>query len=264
MPVVEETLELIEELVDGADITVKAVSLGLFYAGVSIESTSGSHGGVAYVFRDNPSCKPLETSGEYHEMDAVSLAKLSLSSSLAEASIGVASMNALSQLIVEENRERYRPVSIDVADLVKEGENVAMVGYMGPVIGKLVEKGCRVNVVEMRQVENPVVPVVQPDLMEDTLKEADVVIVTGSSLVNRTIDEILDMSIAPRVFAVAGPTASIIPDVLFDHGVTAVMGVTVTDPEEMIKVVSQGGGTRRLIARCAKKRACLSNFFKSK
>lgn len=261
--IVEETLELIRERIEGLNVEVEGVAVGLFYAGVALRTSHGLHGGVAYVFRASSSCSPIDGAGSLHELDPLDLAALSLSANLVEASIGVATLNALSQAIMERDPS-YTPVTLDVADIVNEGENVVMVGYMEPVLKKLLDKKCKVVVSEIAKVDNAIVPVVPPSEAESHLKKADVVVITGSTLVNKTIDEFLELDLKARVVAVAGPTASILPDVLFDRGATAVMGVTITDPKEMLQVVSQGGGTKQLLSTCAHKKAYLSHHYRKR
>ncbi|MHA1580956.1 MAG: Rossmann-like domain-containing protein, partial [Candidatus Baldrarchaeia archaeon] len=46
-------------------------------------------------------------------------------------------------------------------------------------------------------------------------------------------------------------------DPLFKRGVTAIMGARITNVDLMLKVVSEAGGTRRLLSSCAKKFAII-------
>ena len=45
-----------------------------------------------------------------------------------------------------------------------------------------------------------------------------------------------------RELALVGPTAGILPTVLFDHGATAVATVKVKDANKVMKNISEGGG----------------------
>ncbi|MEM3466116.1 MAG: DUF364 domain-containing protein [Candidatus Jordarchaeales archaeon] len=257
--IIKETLELVRERLSGLEVIVEGVAVGLFYAGVVVRSNHGVHGGVAYVFRAAPSCSPVKNAGSLHELDPLTLAELSLSPNLAEAAVGVAAINALSQVAMCEDA-RYRPVNVDVTDIVRKNERVAVIGYMEPVIRKLLGKTREVIVSEIIKVDNPIVPILPPSEAEPHIETANVVIITGSTLVNKTIDEILSTKLRAREVAVAGPTASILPDILFDHGVTSVMGIEITDPSKMLRVITQGGGTQQLLSTCARKKA----YFKPK
>ncbi len=252
--ILDETLKLIKENLNELDVKTTGVAVGLFYSGVVFQFNRCLYGGVAYVFREL--CPPTFKAGILHELNPFTLAELSLSPNLVEASVGVASLNALSQIIMEKNH-KYEKFSIDVADLVRKDESVVMVGYMEPVIKKLLEKTRRIIVSETKQLTRTIVRVVPSSDAVEHLTTADVVIITGSTLVNKTIDEILRLDLKAREVAVVGPTASILPNVLFDHGVTAVMGVEVTDPNKMLQIICQGGGTRQLLLSCAQKKAYL-------
>ena len=41
-----------------------------------------------------------------------------------------------------------------------------------------------------------------------------------------------------------GPTASMIPDILFDYGVNIVAGMKIFNTDSTIKVLQEGGGTK--------------------
>ncbi|RJS90635.1 hypothetical protein CW705_05950 [Candidatus Bathyarchaeota archaeon] len=44
-----------------------------------------------------------------------------------------------------------------------------------------------------------------------------------------------------------------IPHPLFRKGITAVMGVKIRDPSVMMRIVSEAGGTRQMLVKCAEK-----------
>jgi uncharacterized protein (DUF4213/DUF364 family) len=81
---------------------------------------------------------------------------------------------------------------------------------------------------------------------EDLLPKADVVVATGSSLANGTIDRILELSNNASEFALVGPSVNVIPNPLFDKGVTAMGGVKILDGDKMIQIIAEGGGTPQL------------------
>ncbi|MEJ2102603.1 MAG: DUF364 domain-containing protein [Desulfobacterales bacterium] len=79
------------------------------------------------------------------------------------------------------------------------------------------------------------------DQSEETIATADVLIVTGVTLVNHTLEEILKVARQDAEIAVIGPTASMLPDVLFEHGVRVMGGVWVKKPDELLDVLAAGG-----------------------
>ncbi len=87
---------------------------------------------------------------------------------------------------------------------------------------------------------------------------SDIVIITGLTLVNNTIDNLL-ASILPRSqIIVTGPSSSLIPDALFKNNVK-IMGLTrITNPELLFTVVSEAGTGFHLFKYCAEK-FCIVN-----
>jgi uncharacterized protein (DUF4213/DUF364 family) len=60
---------------------------------------------------------------------------------------------------------------------------------------------------------------------------------TGSTIVNGTIDELLGYAAHARSVGLYGPSASIIPDVLFEEGVDFVLSHRVQDPQRFIEAL---------------------------
>ena len=88
--------------------------------------------------------------------------------------------------------------------------------------------------------------------MGATLDKSDVVISTGTAIVNHTIDIILSTMNRGQRIALIGPTASMIPDAFFKMGVKVMAGVRILDPDLMIKVLKQGGSGYHLFKECSK------------
>jgi uncharacterized protein (DUF4213/DUF364 family) len=82
-----------------------------------------------------------------------------------------------------------------------------------------------------------------------------VVIITGTTIVNHTIDPILSFIKNGTRTAMIGPTASMIPDAIFKKGVQVMAGVRILDPDLMIKVLKQGGSAFHLLKECSEKNA---------
>jgi uncharacterized protein (DUF4213/DUF364 family) len=77
--------------------------------------------------------------------------------------------------------------------------------------------------------------------MKDALEKSSVAILTGTSIVNHTIDQILSLLRNGIRAAIIGPTASLIPDAFFKRGVRIMAGVQISNPDLMIKILKQGG-----------------------
>jgi uncharacterized protein len=94
---------------------------------------------------------------------------------------------------------------------------------------------------------------VPADRAAEVLPASDAVILTGSTLVNHTLDDLLAL-IPPRAFTVlVGPSGGLLPDVLFRRGVDLIGTIRILDPETMFTVVSEAGAGYHLFRSCAEK-----------
>lgn len=79
---------------------------------------------------------------------------------------------------------------------------------------------------------------------ERGLPGCQVVIITALTLINHTIDHLLQLS-GDAAVALVGPSTPMLP-LLGERGVSHLFGMEVVDVDRTLAVVSQGGGTRRL------------------
>jgi uncharacterized protein (DUF4213/DUF364 family) len=88
---------------------------------------------------------------------------------------------------------------------------------------------------------------------QQTLSDAKIVIITGMTLVNNTIDGLLQ-SIPPQAQTiVTGPSSSILPDVLFQNNVKIIGSIRITNPDMLLELAGQGGSGFHLFKYCAQK-----------
>ncbi|WP_319579866.1 Rossmann-like domain-containing protein [uncultured Methanospirillum sp.] len=166
---------------------------------------------------------------------------------LGRRSVGLAALNALSQPLVTDEvlLEKGYKVGIEVKDLVRSDDNLVIVGYGGLV--KSYAGRCReLHVTDQRPVEafrttiigetityGPAGITVHPaDENREVLADADVAIITGSTLVNGTFEEVVGYAKNARIRALYGSSAQLLPDVLFENGITIAMSVAISDPEK--------------------------------
>ena len=87
---------------------------------------------------------------------------------------------------------------------------------------------------------------------------SDIVIITGLSLVNNTIDGLLSAVSPQSQVIVTGPSSSIIPDVLFQNHVNIIGATRITNTELALELASQEGSGYHLFKYCAQK-ICILN-----
>ncbi|MEM4576570.1 MAG: DUF364 domain-containing protein [Candidatus Nezhaarchaeales archaeon] len=174
------------------------------------------------------------------------LVELSKSWDLGERIVGVASINALSAPYIAESKgvKLLKGNLVNYIDL-RKGDLVVMVGNMRPFKEPIKEKGC--NLIVLERSPHLMDDDTFPDLAaEDVVPKADVLIISGTSIANGTIDRLLKLAKRAREIALTGPSASACPKVLFDNGITVIGCVRVLEPFMVVKVVSEGGGTLAL------------------
>jgi uncharacterized protein (DUF4213/DUF364 family) len=90
-------------------------------------------------------------------------------------------------------------------------------------------------------------PGVLPDWAASAaLPECQVVLISATTLLNRTVDALLDLVGPAREVAILGPSTPLLSELFAGRGVTLLAGVQVVDPDQVLRIVSEGGGTRQL------------------
>ncbi|MEM3565274.1 MAG: DUF364 domain-containing protein [Candidatus Bathyarchaeia archaeon] len=243
--IIRELLHFVKAQIEDINaIQAKRVLIGLGYTAVQL---STGHVGLCYTFSSEiaPNCCQIwRKAGTLAGSSAIKIAELSLSWDLSEAVVGVAALNALSQLAMEKNLDRYVIAEGDLIDQLKirRNDTVVLVGNIHPFIPKIMEKTRKIFILErnprMREAN------VFPDTAADEiLPQATIAIITGTTLANGTIDHLLELSKTAKEVALVGPTANMFPDPLFKRGVTIIGGIRITDSNKVLQVVSEGGGT---------------------
>jgi uncharacterized protein (DUF4213/DUF364 family) len=180
---------------------------------------------------------PVRDSGHLLNKDVVYLARMALSSSPLEASIGMATINSLIEV------DESHCVELNAGDLLVsqgEGKKVAIVGHF-PFVPRLRAAAREVWVIE----KNPQEGDLDESASEKFLPQADVIGITGTAFTNGTIEHLLSLCNSRAYIVILGGTAPLLP-VLFDYGVSAISGTQVTDPEIVLRCVSQGATFRQI------------------
>ncbi len=175
--------------------------------------------------------------GSLDERSALELAQYATSDSALEASIGVAAVNSL--LDVDEER----CVELNAADwLAEQGRDrkVVVVGSF-PFIPRLRDEVGTLWVLERYPGEG------ERDAKEasDLIPQADVVAITGTALINHTLEGLLELCRPDSSVMVLGPSTPLSP-VWFDYGVHVISGTKVVDPELVLRLISQGATFRQV------------------
>lgn len=239
------------------EIEVKDVRIGLAYTGVLL---SENYGGVACTPLYEFSCCPaLGLVGSLKGKTADKLLELALSKNSLKAAIGIATANALSHRLRDLEPENFPVSNIDVLDLIKPGDRVAMIGYFGPLVPKILKITEKLTVLEKREIGSPQTRTLPSEKAREVLPVSDVIILSASTLANRTFDELLSLRGTAREVILLGPSTPLYPEPFFQRGITAVMGTRIFDSLAMLTIVSEAGGTKKLHQYCGEKIAFRKN-----
>ena len=189
------------------------------------------HWGLASSFRqEHPHHGRVRDVGKMRGKPAPELAEYAKSDNLLEASIGMAAINSLLEV---DEAECSNDNAGDILALKGRGKNIAVVGHF-PFTGQLKKVARKLWVIE----QHPSGEDLPAEAAEDILPRADVVGLTGTSLINHTFEDL--MSLCKDKFVVmVGPTSPLSP-VIFDHGVDVISGIRVIQPERMLACITEG------------------------
>lgn len=223
-----------EILADLPDAPVRDVVVGAHWTAV----VSRRCGLSSTIPDDTPHAhQDVRDAGRLHLKSARELAEYARSSNPLEAGIGVAAINSLLPV------DPSGAVEVNASHVLAErgrGRTVAVVGRF-PFLPKLREQVGRLEVLERRPAEGERPASDAPDV----LPGADVVALTGSALVNGTLDGLLALCRPDATVLVLGPTTPLSP-VLFDHGADLLAGTLVLDEARVLKTISQGASFRQV------------------
>jgi hypothetical protein len=233
---------LLDEICDlllpsAAGAAVADVRIGLGYTAVLLEEGKC---GLAYTFRDDipEGCSVIRSAGTLAGRRAAELADWARSSDPLAASVGLATLNALAP----------PPPGATAADLLAllcpaPDDEIAMVGNFAPLVEPLRKHCGALHVLERHPA--PGSGLLPESAAPDVLPRCQVAILSATALINRSLDGLLQLCRSAREIAILGPSTPMLPGVFGRRGVTLLSGVAAVAPERLLRIISEGGGTRQ-------------------
>ena len=227
-----------QEIVEGE---ILAVQVGLWRTAVLAKTENGIRCGLAASLSNqdarNKKLFAVKDAGRLHTKGYRELAAMIDSTSQTEASIGFATINALLPAeplqLIEENASKYLTEHCS-------GKKIALIGHF-PFIELLRGKFQNLWVFELNPRDDDLPAALAPEY----LPQADVVVLTATTLVNHTFEGLMPYcQNATRVLMV-GPSTPI-SSVMFNSGLTTLSGTIVLKPEETLLGIGQAGSMHAL------------------
>ena len=229
-------MAILDDLLQGLgerDAPVREVRLGLRATAVWSRRL-----GLAYAFPRDPDAHGREDTGEGQRLidkSARELAELARASDLENASIGIAAVNSL----IPQPERLKEGEGFEVILRHGRSRHVALVGHF-PFADRLRPLVRELTILELHPREGDL----PASESARVLPAADVAVITASSVINHTLEGLLAQARGKPVILL-GPSAPLAP-VLLDHGITAVCGSLVLDPQAALRDVSEAVSFRRM------------------
>jgi uncharacterized protein len=230
----QQLLEYLEP--HAAGLTIADVRIGLGYTAVRLDN---GHAGVAWTPDSNAACcTHFQRAGKLVHSPAGELVALCADKNSALArTLGLATVNALLASLPRPDSSREEVIA--ALDITAE-DRVAMVGYFGPIINQLKSTGCKLDIIELIREKGETLT---PEQGKQALADCSVAIITGTSLINGSFDDVLAGVGKPRAAVLLGPSTPFCPQVFSGTKITHLAGAWVRDADMVLRIASEGGGT---------------------
>jgi len=263
--ILRETLVAIREILgpDLDGLTIERAVIGLFFTGVKL--SNGIAGACATPIKTIPEAVCCPTSamamplpGKLRGRPALDLAKEALGGHGIRRAVGIAAMNALADTCwrCRPHPETELRLGIDAFDAteIRPGEKVVVVGAFVPFLRELKRRHQPFLVLEQdpATLKPDELPFFRPANEASTVvPEADVLLITGTTLINDTLEELLHLAKPAARVTMVGPTVSLLPDAFLRRGADILGTVRITAPDEFLETLAEGGSGYHFLGRSA-------------
>jgi uncharacterized protein (DUF4213/DUF364 family) len=246
-------------------ITIERAVVGLFFTGVQL--SNGIAGSSATPIKTIPEavCCPssamaMPFPGKLRGRRAADLAREALSEHGIRRAVGIATVNALAECCWQ-----HRPhpdvellSGVDAFDAtdIRLGDKVVVVGAFAPFLKELKRRGQDFLVLEQdpATLKADELPFFRPaEQAAEVLPHADVALITGATLVNNTLEDLLALTRRDARVTVVGPTVGMLPDAFLTRGADVLGCVRITEPDSFLELLAEGGSGYHFFGRSAQK-----------
>jgi hypothetical protein len=156
-----------------------------------------------------------------------------------ERAIGLAAANAL---VAARPAASVTGGDILRALALRTEDRVGMVGCFEPLIAPLQAQVAALTIFERSG--SWTIGVQPAERAHDLLPTCSVALITSTALITEGLDALLEAAAGCREVALLGPSTPLLAEAFTDTPVTWLSGVRIENPERVLQIVSEGGGTR--------------------
>ena len=264
--ILNETIGRVTDILgrDLAAITVERAVIGLFFTGVKL--SAGTAGTCATPHDAAPAdiCCPVSA----HRVAFRRIAGRPASEVMQDAlsgdglarAVGIATLNALADLCWQ--RRPHPDVALlantDAFDATElhERDRVVLVGAFIPFLKELKRRHQPYLVLERSpaMLKSEEMPFYRPaETAPQVVPEADVLLITGSTLLTDTLEDLLALARPDARITVLGPTVGLLPDAFLARGADILGSVRITRPDDFLDLLAEGGSAPHFLGASAEK-----------
>lgn len=153
--------------------------------------------------------------------------------------LALGAFNALSQYLMK--RAGFDPSTLPRhADSDLPDARIGMVGFFGPLIERYLAQGKRVTVIEQQPERVPEELGLSVYTTPEALADCDYILCTASTLINNSLESIIQSAGDPARINLIGPSASGLPDLLFARGIHSTGGLIIDRPDDLKRAMAAG------------------------
>lgn len=262
--ILDETIHILKTkyLNSLEDLFINEVRIGLYMSAVRLSDKSVGLSSTAKPFNSEIHCKKENrdygdfTPNRITGKKVIDLLESKKKGPLID-TIKIAVLNAISSEIIRNSGHKILR-DTDPIDLISPEKNktITLVGAFQSYIQKISRTNNQLFVLELNEYaleEDERKYFIPAAEFSRILPISDVVIITGLTLVNHTLDQLLESVPSGSDVIVTGPSSSIIPDILFQNKVDIIGAIRITDPDLTLKIVSEGAAGYHMFKYCAEK-----------
>ena len=269
-PILDETVAAVTEIL-GPDldrIAIERAVIGLFFTGVKLTvgdgiAVAGSCATPREAIPGDVCCPATARAAGYRRLasrPAAEAMRDAVSENGLRRAVGIATLNALAELAW---RRRPCPgvellAGADAFDATEigPGDRVVLVGAFIPFLKELKRRHQPYLVLE----QNPAA--LKPEempfyraaaLAPEIVPGADVLLITGATLLNDTLEDLLALARPAAKITVVGPTVGMLPDAFVARGAAILGSVRITRPDDFLDLLAEAGSAPHFLGTCAEK-----------
>jgi len=155
--------------------------------------------------------------------------------------ISLAAINAISHFAMVKMGVEVDSTSDSLGLLnLSAGDRIGMVGLFMPLMGEIKKTGAELLILEKKPELKEKFPRLNITLDPAELKSCNKVLCTSTTILNNSLDEIMEQCEPDTFVSIVGPTAGYFPDPVFARGVDVVGGRVVKDSKLFFRLLEQG------------------------